>query len=65
LKTIKVKFASYAKNGGDGSVSVRLYANTGTAEYAAAGDDERHCEDVEAHELEINTETGEIVSGLT
>jgi hypothetical protein len=64
MKTIKVKFASYAKNGGDGSVSVYLYANTDAAEDASAGDDERNDEDVEEHELEIDTETGEIVGGL-
>ncbi len=67
-KTLKVKFATYASNGDDGGVQVILYANRRLAKKAAAKDGEpgngRFDEDIEMHTLEIDPETGEIVSGV-
>ena len=63
-KTIKVKFAVYTQNQGDGSASPRLYATEELAEKAAEKDDERFCEDICALELVVDVETGEIVSGV-
>ena len=63
-KTIKVKFAVYIRNGGDGSASAQFFRDAELAEQAAERDDERFGDDVESHELVIDLETGEIVSGI-
>lgn len=64
MKTIKVKLASWAKNGGDGSVCVYLYATMKEANKTASGVNERLDEDIQSHEIEIDIATGKIVSGL-
>jgi hypothetical protein len=64
IKTLRVLFATYVKNNGDGSVSVQFYPDEETAELVAEKHDERFGEDIRSHELEIDADTGEIVSGL-
>ena len=61
---LKVKFAVYVQNGGDGSASARFFTNEELAEEVAERDVERFGEDVATHEFEINLLTGEIVSGI-
>ena len=56
MKTTKVKFATYALNGGDGSVIIKFFPTASDAEKYAEerGDDERYCEDIDSHELEFD-----------
>lgn len=55
-KSIKVKFATYAQNGGDGSVIIKFFPSVSDAEDYAEKDNERYCEDTELHELEFDLE---------
>ena len=53
-KTIKVKFAVYTRNNGDGSSSPSFFKSVEAAEKYAENDDERNCDDVEMHTLEFD-----------
>lgn len=64
MKRIKISFASYAEDGQDGSVSVKLFENEELAEKEAKENDQRYDEDIKTHEIEIDVETGKIVSGV-
>ena len=57
-KTIKVKFASYAQNCGDGSICVKFFPNIVTAtEYAESCEfDERFSDDIRSHYLEFDSD---------
>ncbi len=63
-RTLTIEFATYAQNGYDGSVSVEFFKDAELAEKAAEKDDERYSEDVASHEIEIDLETGKIISGV-
>jgi len=64
MAILKVKFAVYVQNNGDGSASARFFSNVELAEKAAEEDNERFCEDIETHELEINLDTGKVIFGI-
>ena len=61
-KTIKVRFAAYAKNMGDGDIAIRFYRNRAIAEADAKFDDSRSPGDIVEHEFEIAS-NGEIIVG--
>ncbi len=63
-KTVKVKFAVYTQNNGDGSAGPRFFISEELAEKAAEKDNERFGGDVCTMKLEINLATGKIVSGV-
>ena len=63
-RIVKIKFAIYLRNTGDGGVSASFYANTKLAEEAAEKDDERFGDDIQKHSIVVNLDTGEVVSGI-
>jgi hypothetical protein len=67
-KAIKLRFAVYLANGGDGSAIPHFFATEEQAQARADRDREEYGEsftdDVVMHEFEIDPETGTIVKGL-
>ena len=63
-KTFKIKLFLYIQNNGDGSASARFMAGEALAEKLAEKSNERLCDDIQTHELEVDAETGEIVTGV-
>lgn len=53
---MKVKFAMYIANCGDGSCVVKFFRNEENAEKFASKDDERYCDDVYSKTLEFDDE---------
>jgi hypothetical protein len=67
-KTVKVTFATYVSDGDDGSVFCHLFANgklaEGQGKLALKRYGKRFEGDVSSFEIEVDVETGEVVSGV-
>jgi transcription elongation factor Elf1 len=67
-KTVKVTFATYVSDGSDGSVFCHLFKNEKLAERQGEADlkscGQRFEGDVSSFEIEVDVETGEVVSGV-
>ncbi len=62
--TLRIKFAVYIGNGGDGSANVQFFPTTKIAEKVAKKKDERFDEDIREHEFVVDPVTGKIISGF-
>lgn len=60
-KVIKVKIWVYMQNNGDGSGSPKFFNSSEAAEKYAEDDNERMCEDIDCHTLEID-ENGNLLN---
>ncbi len=58
---IKIKFAYYLRNGGDGSASLMIFPDEEDAESFASSDDERLCDDIGTCTFLFDEKRGEIV----
>ncbi len=64
-RILKLRFAVYIQSNGDGSATAKFFKDEQTAEKAAGDDDERLCEDVSSHEIEIDLDSGKVISGIS
>ncbi len=62
MKNIVVNFWTYARNMGDGDVSVYCFNTREQAEKFAEPDDQRSCEDIEEHVLQLDENTLQIMN---
>ncbi len=58
---MKIKFWTYNSNSGDGSNHILFFSTEALAEAYAEFDDERNCDDINEHELEVDIATGQII----